>query len=179
MRRAVIMKQKFVVLLLIFISVCNGVCKAEGFQPGLSLPVAACLQYQRIKETRGTGYAPFRRYGFRPIQTTDSTKRLWGYHVAKDSSYTKSKPLYRMFKHHDLYSFAIIDNASTNGSCQYVFWWKGYYRQFVADLRRMGFNMTNDSKRTNVLRFTRSDINIEVEFIIWEDIYVMQTLSKE
>lgn len=172
------MKQKFIILLLLLLVLTSGVSKGEGINQSLSLPIAACLQYQRVKETRGTTFAPFRKYGFRPIQTSDSTRRLWGYHVMRDSSYTKSKPLYRMFKRHDLYSFAIIDNITNNGSSQYIFWWKGYYRKFVNDLRFMGFTMSNDPKRTNVLHFSRSDININVEFIIWEDLYVMQINSK-
>lgn len=152
---------------------------AQEINTGLQLPIAACLQYQRVKETRGSTVAPFRRYGFHPFQYKDSTKRIWGYHVMPDSAYKKSQPLYRMFRRHDIRSFAIIDDAAKQGSCQYVFWWKGYYRQFVADLRRMGFSMSNVPNKTNVLRFSRPDINIIVEFLIWEDIYVMTTSSKQ
>ena len=145
---------------------------------GIQMPVAVCLQYQRAKETRGNSIAPFRRYGFHPIQFADTTKRLWGFHVIRDSAYTKPKPLYRLFKRHDLLSFAIIEDNVPNGSTQYVFWWKGYYRQFTSDLKRMGFTMSEVPNKTNALRFSRNDLNIIVEFIIWEDIYVMQVKSK-
>lgn len=178
------MNSKKLVLLLLLASVC-GVTGTyarhiefrpvlEGADGGIQMPVAACLQYQRIKSARGNGYAPFRKYGFHPIAFADSTKRLWGYHVYRDSTYNNKKPLYRIFKKHDLRSFAIIENSDNKGTSQYVFWWKGYYRNFVAELRQMGFDMSNVSGKTNVLRFSRKDISIVVDFIIWEDLYVME-----
>lgn len=145
---------------------------------GIQLPVAVCLQYQRTKAIRNTNVAPFRKYGFRPIPSDDASKRLWGYHVMRDSAYSKRQPPYRMFQRHDIYSFAIIDDTARLGTCQYVFWWKGYYRKFAADLRQMDFKMSEDPRQTNILRFSRPDINIVVEFIIWEDIYVMQIKEK-
>lgn len=141
------------------------------------LTMSACLQYQVTKHYRGRGVSPFRRYGFHAIANSDSTKVLWGYHVSLDSVRSDSKPLYRSFKHRDLTSIGIIDDFSASGICQYVFWWKGYYRRFSADLKRMGFVMSNDKRHSNVLIFSRNDVSVTVKFIIWDDIYVMQLQS--
>lgn len=145
----------------------------------IDMPVAVCMQYQLTKARRGSSVAPFRRYGFRPMMSADSTKHLWGYHVMRDSAYTKSKPLYRMFRRHDILSFAIIDDVTEGGACQYVFWWKGYYRKFADELRRMDFSMSAPKGSTNILRFSRQDVNVVVDFIIWDDIYVMKVYSRE
>lgn len=147
---------------------------AQG-QTGLQVDIAQCLQYERVKQLRGEGFAPFRRYGFHSMGTAGGN-RLWGWHVLLDSTAIGGKPVYRIFKRHDIQSFGIIDQGSQG--CLYVFWWKGYYRRFASDLRRMGFVMSNDPKRTNVLRFTRDDMDVMVDFIIWEDIYVMHIREK-
>ena len=52
----------------------------------LQIPVTALLQYQRVKTTRGSAFAPFRKYGLRPIAAHDANVKLWGYHVAIDTT---------------------------------------------------------------------------------------------
>lgn len=147
-------------------------------QRGVQLPVTACLQYQKVKSKGGNLSGFFHRYGMRQLVNGDNSSRLWGFHVRLDSTWTKSQPPYRIFQKHDIYSFAVIDGRQPNSPCQYVFWWKGYYRRFADDLRRMGFVMSNDKYHTNILCFTRKDVDIVVNFIIWEDIYVMQLSFK-
>lgn len=140
----------------------------------LQIPVTALLQYQRVKATRGSAFAPFRKYGLRPIAAHDAQSKLWGYHVAIDTTRTTAEQPYRRFAHHDLYSFAVIDGVQPDSPAMYVFWWKGYYRHFAAQLRQRGFRMSNVTGQTNVLRFSKPDVNVIVDFIIWDDIYVMR-----
>lgn len=144
-------------------------------QRGMQLPVTTCLQYQKMKSHGGASASRvFREYGLHPLVSSDKSDRLWGYHAHLDTTLMKQKPLYRAFKRYDIYSFAVIDGSLPSSPCQYVFWWKGYYRRFADDLRRLGFEMTNDKQHTNVLRFSKKGVDIVVDFIIWDDIYVMQ-----
>lgn len=149
----------------------------------VNMTVAECLQYQRMKRTRGDAIAPFRKYGFVRIRATNylaenDTRRLWGYHVHANTEYNAdSQPLYRIYKPAGLSSFAVIDHTEGRGTCQYVFWAKRYYRRFAADLRRMGFVMRNSSRQTNVLEFRKEGVDVGVDFIIWEDIYVMEVIN--
>lgn len=175
MRRPLIIRLALVVLL----SLVSGMgMYLRAQQRGVPVTVTACLQYQKVKSRDGDMSRLFRNYGMRPMMFNDSTRRLWGYHVRLDSVWTDKQPLYRVFQKHDIYSFAVIDGRQPNSSCQYVFWWKGYYRRFADDLKRMGFAMCNDKHHTNILRFSRDDIDVIVDFIIWDDIYVMQLSLK-
>lgn len=144
----------------------------------IKLPITVCLQYQIIKNKREYSYAPFDWYGFKTINSKDKENNLWGYHVTIDSTKIQNTN-YRMFKHNDILSFAIIDNQIKTGNTQYIFWWKGYYRNFATELKQLGFTMSNVPGKTNVLRFSRNDTNITIDFIIWEDIYIMEIKSKK
>ncbi len=193
MRRAIVLRR----FILLFLVVTVGLCARAQVRRDMQMPISVCLQYQRARQQRGTGVAPFRQYGFRRLLPPENAKadgkQLWGYQVRLDSvptaadgspstnsSVPKGKvPLYRYFHRVNIYSFGVIDSADSLGTCQYVFWAKAYYRRFANSLKQFGFAMSQDRRRPNVLRFTRDDIGIYVDFIIWEDVYVMEIGSKK
>lgn len=141
------------------------------------------LRYQRAKAKDPKAVAPFSKYGMRHIRASKvlaegDNMRIWGYRVNANTEYDKNKqPLYKLFRKNDLASMVVIDcQNDTDNKCELLFWGKKYYRRFAHELRRMGFEMRNSRKQTNVLEFRKKDIDVGVDVTIWPDIYIMTFL---
>ena len=140
------------------------------------------VKYQRSKNGRNVDGQVFRKYGFKRIGlhevlAKDDTRRVWrNEHVKANPDFDKTRqPLYRIFRRGALDAVAVIDHYDGGDSpVEVVFYWKQIYRRFADQQRKGGFVMSNSPTQTNCLQFRRPDYDIGVDFIIFEDVYIMK-----
>ena len=166
-----------------FVLGCLRVQAQPQYGQELLLSMGDMLRYERAKGKGAVTASPFKKYDMRHIRAAKvlddgDPRSLWGYRVGANMEYDKTKqPLYKLFKKKDFGSMAVIDySAEAGNKCELLFWGKKYYRRFAHELRRMGFEMRNSSKHTNVLECRKKDIDVGVDITIWPDIYIMTFL---
>lgn len=159
------------------------VASAQKEQEAL-VSIVDLLQYERAKQKGGEPTSPFRRYDMKRIRASKvleegDSRHLWGYHVKANLEYDKdSQPLFRIFKRANMGSIAVIDYLGAGQrKSEVIFWGKRYYRRFAHDLRRMGFEISNNHTQSNVLEFRKEGVSVGVDMIIWPEIYIMQVYS--
>ena len=174
---------KKIVLWLFCSFTCISVLAQPHYGKETLVSMSDMLRYQRAKSKASKSVGPFSKYDFRRIRASKvlsegDPRSIWGYRIHANAEYNKEKePLYKLFRKEDFASMAVIDYAAEAGNkCEMVFWGKKYYRRFAHELRRMGFEMRNSSKHTNVLECRKKDIDVGVDITIWPDIYIMTFL---